>query len=180
MSTKRTTSRHGTPGRRGFTVLAQRGLSGGGRSDYTPIPQMLYLRPPGCHHTWRLVRELPPRQDQPFKPSRRDRQNTLRYRVWCSDGGHHFFGVYAMTEKELLLDRFHRHNNRLTLGQLLEPPLGAAYRQRISELRQDGYEITLERNTEHPTQNTYTLNEQVPTHVTQSGQKEWLFPNAQY
>ncbi len=81
-----------------------------------------------------------------------------------------------MTQKELLLHRFHMHGNRLTLSQLLEAPLGAAYRQRISDIRREGYTVECVENSDAPSNTLYILTEPTPTHFDKkSGQGEFLF-----
>ena len=61
-----------------------------------------------------------------------------------------------MTQKEQLLYLFREHQNKLTLGQILNTTLAAAYRGRMSDLRNDGYVINLELGN-NPSENLYTL-----------------------
>ena len=44
-----------------------------------------------------------------------------------------------MTQHEAILDLFRRNGNRLTLGQLMQPPLGREHSARMAELRKQGY-----------------------------------------
>lgn len=61
-----------------------------------------------------------------------------------------------MTQKEQLVYLFKDHGNRLTLSQILNTNLAAEYRARMTDLRHDGYTITLERG-KTPSENLYTL-----------------------
>lgn len=61
-----------------------------------------------------------------------------------------------MTQKEHLLELFHLHHGRMTLGQILESPVGYEWRARATELRREGYRIELERGL-RPSDNTYYL-----------------------
>ena len=61
-----------------------------------------------------------------------------------------------MTQKEHLLRLFRENNSRLTLGQILNTNLSAAYRGRISELRREGYSIEMEHG-KKPSENLYVL-----------------------
>lgn len=75
-----------------------------------------------------------------------------------------------MTQHEALIDLFRKHNNVLTLGQIMQTTLGCEYRARISELRRKGYTITLERG-DTPSENTYRLIP--PYQVDEQGQVLW-------
>ena len=61
-----------------------------------------------------------------------------------------------MTQREQLLNLFQANGNRLTLGQILNTTLAAEYRARITELRHEGYIITLERG-KTSSENVYRL-----------------------
>ena len=85
-----------------------------------------------------------------------------------------------MTQKELLLHRFRTNANKLYLGDLLQPPLGAAYRQRISDLRKDGFEIECIPNDVNPSLTVYKLKEPEPVYINKRGQVEFLFNDEVY
>lgn len=61
-----------------------------------------------------------------------------------------------MTQKQALLEMFHNYGNKMTLGQILQSPVGYEWRARATELRREGYRIELERG-EKPSMNTYHL-----------------------
>ena len=61
-----------------------------------------------------------------------------------------------MTQKEHLLELFQVHGNKMTLGQILQSPVGYEWRARATELRREGYRIELERG-QKPSMNTYHL-----------------------
>lgn len=61
-----------------------------------------------------------------------------------------------MTQKLMMLELFRKHNNVLTLGQILQTTLAAEYRARMTDLRHDGFVIELCRG-KRPSENTYTL-----------------------
>lgn len=61
-----------------------------------------------------------------------------------------------MTQKEHLLELFHTHANKLTLGQILNTHLAAEYRARMSELRKEGYRIDFVKG-EKPSEGTCYL-----------------------
>lgn len=48
-----------------------------------------------------------------------------------------------MSQSSELLDLFRSHGNRLTLGEILQHPIGYEWRARATELRREGYSITL-------------------------------------
>ena len=65
-----------------------------------------------------------------------------------------------MTQKQQLLALFHENGNSITLGTILQTTLAAEYRARISELRNDGYDIPRPAlNRKEPSKNLYTLRE---------------------
>ena len=55
-----------------------------------------------------------------------------------------------------LLDLFIRNGNTLTLGQILKTNLAAEYRARMTDLRKQGFTITLERG-RRPSDNRYRV-----------------------
>lgn len=55
-----------------------------------------------------------------------------------------------------LLDLFIAHGHKLTLGQILQTRLAAEYRARMTDLRKQGFTITLERG-KRPSDNTYHI-----------------------
>lgn len=61
-----------------------------------------------------------------------------------------------MTQTEWLIELFRRNGFRLTLGQIMRSTLAAEYRARMSELRQKGFVITVQRGT-IPSENVYTM-----------------------
>jgi hypothetical protein len=63
-----------------------------------------------------------------------------------------------VTQHKALLELFRAHNNRLTLSQLMQPPLGREHSARMSELRRMGYTITCHR-AGRAGENWYTLEE---------------------
>lgn len=75
------------------------------------------------------------------------------------------------TQKEALLSLFRHNGNKLTLGQLLQPPLAAAYRGRISDLRRDGYKVEVVRHPERPSENVYVLHEREKFVFEENGQR---------
>ena len=66
-----------------------------------------------------------------------------------------------MTQKQQLLKMFAENGNRITLGQIMKTNLGAEYRARISDLRNEGKTIVC---TEKPvpSDNVYDLIEVKP------------------
>ena len=60
----------------------------------------------------------------------------------------------------------------VTLGEILSCPLGwaAEYRRFHSELRAKGYDVTVKRNGKNPSQNVYTLKDNVKFQFDESGQ----------
>lgn len=62
-----------------------------------------------------------------------------------------------MNQAHRLLDLFHEHGNRLTLGQILDARISSKYTNRISDLRKMGYSVTCEEHRDSPTDNLYTL-----------------------
>lgn len=61
-----------------------------------------------------------------------------------------------MSQATDLLDMFIAHGHKLTLGQILQSPIGYEWRARATELRKKGFTITLERG-KTPSMNTYRL-----------------------
>lgn len=61
-----------------------------------------------------------------------------------------------MTQREALLDLFHRNSNTVTLGQIMQTTLAAEYRARMTELRKEGYQILLQRG-KKASDNAYLL-----------------------
>lgn len=61
------------------------------------------------------------------------------------------------SQKQQIAEMAERNGYKLTLGQLLQPPLAAEYRRAISELRDDGWIITCEQNYEERNKNLYTF-----------------------
>lgn len=55
-----------------------------------------------------------------------------------------------------LVELFGQHGNRMTLGQLLQYPVGYKCTSRFSDLRKEGFVITCERG-KIPSENLYTL-----------------------
>jgi hypothetical protein len=62
-----------------------------------------------------------------------------------------------MTQHRALIDLFHKHGNKLTLGHLLSTPLGYKATSRFAELRKQGYVIFCEQDRKAPSNNLYTL-----------------------
>ena len=64
----------------------------------------------------------------------------------------------AKSGKIALLKFFRENGNVLTLGQILTSGrFAAGYRARMTELRKDGAEFILEKDTKEPTKNRYIL-----------------------
>jgi len=61
-----------------------------------------------------------------------------------------------VSQRDQLLELFHRNGDRLTLGQIMGTTLAAEYRARMSELRADGYRIECVQGSS-PSQNLYVL-----------------------
>lgn len=61
-----------------------------------------------------------------------------------------------MSHKAQLLDLFIQHGHKLTLRQILESPIGYEWRARATELRREGFTITLQRG-KRPSENTYRI-----------------------
>lgn len=61
-----------------------------------------------------------------------------------------------MTQKLQLLTLFRDNGNQLTLGQILNTTMAAEYRARMTDLRNDGFEIVYQRG-KRPSENLYTL-----------------------
>jgi len=76
-----------------------------------------------------------------------------------------------MTQRELLLEMFKNHGNCLTLGQIMQTTLAAEYRARFTELRHEGFTISLERG-KKASDNLYRLvhREPVKYEIEPSGQ----------
>ncbi len=55
-----------------------------------------------------------------------------------------------------LLDLFISNGHKLTLGQILQTKLAAEYRARMTDLRKQGFTITLERG-KRPSDNLYRI-----------------------
>lgn len=60
------------------------------------------------------------------------------------------------TQKEKLIEMFRMNNNRMTLGYIMRTELAAEYRARMTDLRKQGYSITVKLG-ENPSDNLYTL-----------------------
>jgi hypothetical protein len=62
------------------------------------------------------------------------------------------------TQKNLLLEMFLNHGNKLRLKDILAVPhLAGSYRQRISDLRDDDYTVLCLPDDEHPGDTVYVL-----------------------
>lgn len=61
-----------------------------------------------------------------------------------------------MSQVTDLLDLFIYHGHKLTLGQILQTKLAAEYRARMTDLRKQGFTITLERG-KKPSDNLYRI-----------------------
>ncbi|MCP3683563.1 MAG: hypothetical protein GY861_12820 [bacterium] len=61
------------------------------------------------------------------------------------------------TQIQHLLRLFQENNNKLTLGMILKTSLGAAYRPRLSDLREMGYTVDCDEDKKEPSNNLYTL-----------------------
>lgn len=62
-----------------------------------------------------------------------------------------------MKQCDYLIALFNGNNGRLTLRQIMQTPLGAEYRARMTDLRHQGYVITCLRNSKSPSDNLYTF-----------------------
>jgi hypothetical protein len=61
-----------------------------------------------------------------------------------------------MSQMTQLIDLFVASGNELTLGEILRTSLAAEYRARMTDLRKEGFTITLIRG-KHPSDNLYRL-----------------------
>ena len=61
------------------------------------------------------------------------------------------------TQIQHLLRLFQENGNKLTLGMILKTNLGAAYRPRLSDLREKGYTVDCVEDKKEPSNNLYTL-----------------------
>lgn len=73
-----------------------------------------------------------------------------------------------MAQRERLLELFQLYGGKITLGQLMKTTLAAEYRARISELRNEGYQINCIKGP-IPSENVYQL-----VYWDKSGQGELL------
>ncbi len=70
-----------------------------------------------------------------------------------------------MSQKDLILDCFRRHGNKVTLGELLEDgrySYAHKLTARLSDMRKEGYDIKCTEG-DVPSNNLYTLVEPIPT-----------------
>lgn len=74
-----------------------------------------------------------------------------------------------MTQREAILALFREHGNRLTLTQLMQPPLGREHSARMAELRKEGYKITCH-FAGRAGENWYTLEEPMRFQIEDDGQ----------
>lgn len=81
-----------------------------------------------------------------------------------------------MSQADNLLDLFHQNQNKLTLGQILEAwrLVGSKYTNRISEIRDMGYDVECIQNFENPTENVYLLRPRINISFDQQGQGVFL------
>lgn len=76
-----------------------------------------------------------------------------------------------MTQRERIVEFFRDHDHQATLGQLLDAGFYEC-RARFTELRRDGYTITVVQDRENPSRNLYTMIEPLQVRFDKNGQME--------